>query len=199
MRPYMEDRHTVINSYQPRTSSGQTIQVRSGVLRRRVPLCPQCRQLLALASVRCALASVRCLCCPILPGYRMESSAHMLLCLTATTAPQLRTTLPTGCTTCWQPRTRCAHAQVRWLCKKSAGCGSARWQAPGCGGAHACLLTFTAVPALAANSTPHSTDPVRRALPSPLQERARPPRQFKRRSEWRPRWCTLLKPWIERS
>lgn len=26
MRPYMEDRHTVINSYQPRTSSGQTIQ-----------------------------------------------------------------------------------------------------------------------------------------------------------------------------
>lgn len=30
MRPYMEDRHTVINSFQPRTSTGQTVQVRLG-------------------------------------------------------------------------------------------------------------------------------------------------------------------------
>lgn len=28
MRPYMEDRHTVVNSFQPRTSTGQAVQVR---------------------------------------------------------------------------------------------------------------------------------------------------------------------------
>lgn len=27
MRPYMEDRHTIINSYEPRTSLGKAVQV----------------------------------------------------------------------------------------------------------------------------------------------------------------------------
>lgn len=75
----------------------------------------------ALTSLRSGPNSLPVL--PILAGCRMESSARTLPCLTATMAPLLRSMLPTGCTTCWQPRTLCAHALVRRRRRESPGCG----------------------------------------------------------------------------
>lgn len=74
MRPYMEDRHTIVSSFQPRTSTGQAVQVRSlGCTGKRAAPCRNFQELKKVELAAVALDRSAIILVPCFAGWGVPS------------------------------------------------------------------------------------------------------------------------------